>query len=137
MIIALDSNVISEMVKPAPDPQVLQWVARQPRNALVIPSICVAELSRGLNSLPAGHRRRILSNALTSALAGMNVVDFHSDAAQLYGKITTVKGHPVPTFDALIAATCITHDVALATRNIKDFIPFEPFGLHLINPWEG
>ncbi|SER60755.1 type II toxin-antitoxin system VapC family toxin [Corynebacterium cystitidis] len=133
MIIAVDTNVISELTKPEPEPKVVNWVFEQPPDTLVIPSICLAELSRGVRSLPAGNRRRRIEAVLRDNLSKLPVLVFDARSAEIYGSITTSRGRPVATLDAMIAATCIAHNTVLATHNTKDF---EEFPLTLINPWD-
>lgn len=130
MIIALDTNVISEVTKPHPDPNVMDWVFRQTHTSLAMPSVVAAELYRGINLLPRSNRRRMIEAAVQEAIFGLRILDFDENAAKEYGLLASMKGRPVPTMDVHIAATCLSHGASLATRNITDF------PIDLIDPWE-
>ncbi|WP_439886268.1 type II toxin-antitoxin system VapC family toxin [Pseudomonas sp. MBLB4123] len=138
-MILLDTNVLSELMRVKPDPQVLAWVDAQPASELVICSITVAEILYGIARMPDGKRKQGLLD-LASAMfdedfAG-NILPFDADAAVHYAEIAAVseaRGRVVDMADAQIAAIGRLHDAVVATRNIRHF---EELGVDLVNPWD-
>lgn len=137
-MIILDTNVVSELMKPAPSVSVVRWIALQPAMSLYTTSITEAEVLHGVMLLPAGKRRHGLQ-AAAEAMFGEDfarrVLPFGSDAARAYAAIAAVRrraGRPISHFDAQIAAIARSTRAALATRNTADF---EGCGITLINPW--
>ncbi|MGA8907218.1 MAG: type II toxin-antitoxin system VapC family toxin [Acidobacteriaceae bacterium] len=138
-MIVLDTNVISELMRPQPEPAVLNWVAMQPRATLYTTSINRAEILFGIEALPEGRRRAALADAAAAMfdedLAG-RVLPFDAAAASRYAQIVVSRrlaGTPIEAFDALIAAAAFVAGAAVATRDVGGF---EGCGLTLINPWE-
>lgn len=133
MQVALDTNVISELAKPECDPRVLAWAATFDSRDLFLPAPCWAELRRGIELLPSGRRRDALATRVTALVDELGgVLPFGRAEADAYGALTTEPGRPRPTVDAMIAAVCRTHDLPLATRNVRDF---EGCGIDLVDPW--
>jgi len=138
-MIVLDTNVLSELMRPVPDIRVVDWLDRQNASTVAICSITVAEILYGIERLPEGRRKRDFS-AMAAAMfeedfAG-RIHPFDSEAAACYAEQVAVSesaGKPVHMADAQIAAICIRHDAILATRNIKDF---ETLSVELVNPWD-
>jgi predicted nucleic acid-binding protein len=137
-VIVLDTNVISELMRPAPHHAVFAWVAAQPRAMLCTTSINQAEVMYGIAALPDGRRRAALAIAaqaiFTEEFAG-RVLAFGAGAASHYANIVVARrhaGNPIEGFDALIAAIALTEGASVATRDLGGF---EGFGLKLINPW--
>lgn len=138
MTVVLDTNVISELMRPEPHPAVLAWVAAQPRATLYTTGINQAEILFGIAMLSEGRRRAALAAAAEAMfaedLAG-RILPFNGAAAAHYAGIVVVRrraGNPIEAFDALIAATALAADADLATRDIGGF---EGCGLTLVNPW--
>jgi len=134
----LDSNVLSELMRPSPWPEVEAWVASQPMMSLFITTVTQAEILYGILLLPAGRRREDLSAAV-DGLFGVDfagrILPFDCDAAKAFADISAARrslGRPISQFDAQIAAITRSRDAALATRNTSDF---EGCGIRLINPW--
>ena len=137
-MIVLDTNVISETLRPAPDAPVMAWLGSQPRPTLFTTTVTRGELFYGLLLLPDGRRRASLLNAthdiFDQDLAGQ-VLSFDSAAADAYAGIAASRraaGQPISQFDAMIAAITRSRGASLATRNIKDFVDC---GIELIDPW--
>ncbi len=138
-MIVLDTNIISELLLPVPQPAVVDWLADQSPAAIFTTTVTEAEILYGLRLLPDGPRRRELEAAIlpifTQDLAG-RVLPFDREAADVYGSIATERrkaGRPISQFDAQIASITVSRGAALATRNVADF---EGVGLVIINPWQ-
>ena len=139
-MIVLDTNVISELMRPAPDAGVVRWVAAQPRASLYTTSINRAEILYGVAAMPPGQRRETLKAVVSAIFAhdfAGRVLAFDGDAAEHYARIVAMRraaGRPIEGFDALIAATAAAASFAIATRDVGGF---EGCGLAIIDPWHG
>ncbi len=138
-MIVLDTNVLSELMKPSPEARVAAWVSAQPAASLFTTTVTQAEILVGLALLPKSRRHQALAQAATELfgedLAG-HVLAFDSAAAQAYATIVLSRqrsGHPVSQFDAQIAAIATSRGAGIATRNTADF---EGCGIPLVNPWK-
>ena len=142
-MIVLDTNVLSELMRPIPDANVRHWLDAQVPGQLWLSSITVAEILVGIARLPEGKRKTGLST-MASALFAEDfanlILSFDSKAASHYAELVATRekaGKPISMADAQIAATCKSAPsgaTTLATRNTKDFIEL---GVTLINPWAG
>jgi predicted nucleic acid-binding protein len=138
-MIILDTNVLAELMKPAPAPGVVAWIAAQPVASLYTTSITQAEILHGIMVLPAGRRRRNLELAATSMFAeefGGRILGFNADAALPYARIASERrraGRPISHFDAQIAAIALSTGGSLATRNVGDF---DDCGVTVVDPWQ-
>ena len=136
-MILLDTNVISEAMKPAAHPSVRDWLDAQVAETLFLSSITIAELSFGIGALPAGRRRDNLAAALDGVLglfAG-RVLSFDELAARRYGDLAVrarAAGRSFPTPDLYVAAIAGAHGFAVASR---DTSAFAAAGLRVIDPW--
>jgi len=138
-MIILDTNVLSELTKPAASPHVTQWIrSRGSTRELYLTTITVAEVLFGVELLPKGKRREsLLADAeatFTADFAG-RILPFDEAAARSFPAIAfirRVRGRPISLFDAQIAAIAKANNAILATRNTADF---EGCGIHLANPW--
>ena len=135
----LDTNVLSELLRAAPNPAVVAWVSAQPDGNLFVTSVTEAEMRLGVRLLPAGKRRQALDIAIgemfTEDFAG-HIRPFDTVAVPGYVDIVWKRraaGRPISQFDAQIAAIALHHGDKLATRNLSDF---EGCGLTLIDPWK-
>jgi predicted nucleic acid-binding protein len=138
MKIALDSNVISELLKPAPAVELQRWARTISSGSTYLTATVAAELLRGLQLMPDGRRREQLAAAIDGVLDEHRERTFPFDlaAARAFAVIVAARrgqGRPISFADAQIAAICAVHDATLATRNVRDF---EGCGIHLVNPWE-
>jgi hypothetical protein len=139
-MILLDTNVLSELMKPTPDGSVVAWLASQPATGVYTTSITQAEILHGVGLLPAGKRRTAIEAAAEAMFrddfAG-RILPFGSDAAPLYARIAIERrraGRPVSHFDAQIAAIARLAGAIIATRNVADF---EGCGVKVTDPWQG
>lgn len=137
-MILLDTNVLSELMKAAPDQAVLAFVNGVPGMALFTSAITQAEILYGIALLPEGKRRDALLAAARTALDNHfrgRVLPFDGDAAEAFAAIAAARrqaGRPLSQADAQIAAIAKSRGAALATRNVSDF---DGCGVSVINPW--
>lgn len=139
-MIVLDTNVLSEVMRPVPDAGVLAWLAVQPRLSLFTSTITRGELLYGVFLLPEGRRKEgllhVLQDIFEEDLAGQ-ILSFDSASADAFAEIAIARreaGRPISQNDAMIAAVARSRGASLATRNIRDFVGC---GVHLIDPWSG
>jgi len=139
-VIVLDTNVVSELMRPMPSPAVETWMSAQPAAGMFISAVAEAELSYGLALLPEGQRqRRLLAQAeamLAEDFAG-RILPFDSAAAEAYAPIAAARrlaGRPISQADAQIAAIAASRGAAIATRNVTDFTEC---GIVVLDPWAG
>ena len=137
-MIILDTNVLSEVFRPAPSKTVLRWLAAQEPLDVFTTAITEAELLYGIEVLPGGKRRNLLHAAIEKVFAedlSGRVLPFDEDAARAFSKIAAGReaiGRPISQSDAMIAAIAWSRRMAVATRNANDF---EHCGLRIVNPW--
>lgn len=136
-MIVLDTNVVSEAMRPAPDERVLRWLDAQPAESLFLTSVTLAELYFGVAAMPVGQRKTRLSAFVDELVQSQEhrVLSFDLAAAQHHAVLAlrarkNGRGFPVP--DGYIAAIAASHGFAVATR---DTAPFEAAGLPVIDPW--
>ena len=140
VITILDTNVVSEPMRPSPSPAVLAWLSEgHERGPLFVTTITVAEILFGIEMLPRGKRR---DQMLVQAEAAFRedftgrVLPFDEAAARAFPVIAVrrrAQGRPIADLDAQIAAIAHSRDAILATRNTADF---EGCGVRLVNPWQ-
>lgn len=137
-MIILDTNVLSELLKPAPSPDVISWLFKQPDFRLFTTTVTQAEILYVVELLPKGKRKAGLE-AMVTAIFDQDfrdrVLPFDSEAARAFPKVAGSRraaGRPIAEFDAQIAAIAQSRGAGLATRNITDF---EGCGVSLFNPW--
>lgn len=136
-MIILDTNLVSELMKPAPDPDVYRWVARQPPLETRVTAITRAEILYGIESLPPGKRRTAIAAAAKFVFDHVPapVLPFDADAAAHFARIAASRkriGQPIGLMDAQIAAIALSHGATLATR---DEAGFAHCGVRIANPW--
>lgn len=138
--ILLDTNVLSELMRPRPAVEVLDWFGRQQNATYFVSAVTRAEILLGIALLPAGKRRNGLASAAEQMFAedfSRSTLPFDGYCAADYALLVAARmrsGQAISTEDAQIAATALRHNLNLATRNGKDFKGIA--GLTVVNPWE-
>jgi predicted nucleic acid-binding protein len=139
-MIVLDTNVISEPLKPRADQAVIRWLDSQDPETLYLTATNLAEILIGIALLPAGKRKRGMEPAMQSLLAKLfadRFLSFDREAAiafALLGSRAAAKGYSISVADCQIAAIAAVHRFTVATR---DTAPFLAAGVPVVNPWEG
>lgn len=137
-MILLDTNVLSELTRRRPDPQVMAWLDSLDAGEVATTAITAAELLHGVDRLPDGQRKATLAAAVRDLLSedlGQRVEPFDVTAAGHYARVVTGRekhGRPIGVADAQIAAICRKFAATLATGNTRDF---EGTGVELVDPW--
>ncbi|MGH6923005.1 MAG: type II toxin-antitoxin system VapC family toxin [Propylenella sp.] len=137
-MIVLDSNVVSELMRAAPDPEVVVWLRLQPQSMLVVTTVTVAEVLYGVRRLPLGRRRSDLERRFQELMAhGFRdrLLSFDEAAADAYSNIMTNRrriGRPIEILDAMIAGIALSRGAEVATRNVPHFLEC---GLRVVDPW--
>jgi len=137
-MIVLDTNVISEVMRPNPSPKVLEWMRAEPLASLFTTAITEAELLYGVALLPPGRRRQALEATLTTVLSedfSGRILPFDSAATREFATVAAGRrrsGRPISDADARIAAIARSRGAAVATRDVEDFAACD---LMLIDPW--
>ena len=138
-MIMLDTNVISESLRPAPESRVLDWINTQTIETLYLSAISVAELRFGAALLPSGRRKDKLQNRLEDKLLPLfagRILPLDVAVTKTYAELMSqarMAGQSISTADGYIAATAAANGMIIATRDTN---PFAAAGLEVINPWE-
>jgi len=134
----VDTNVVSEFVKPHPDARVIRWLAPATPESLFASVVTFGEIRIGIEDLPLSKRRAALEEWLERGLPAWfesNLLPVTKAIADRWGRLTIEakkRGIAITTADGLIAATALEHGLAIVTRNVKDFADT---GTLIVNPW--
>jgi toxin FitB len=134
----LDTAVVSEPVRPKPDPAVLRWLDSHDEVEMYLSALTLGELQKGLVRMPEGKRRDRLAEWIEEDLGSRfegRVLPVSIDICRAWGDMAGKaenRGRPLPVIDALIAATAICHGLTVATRNVRDFLAT---GVGVEDPW--
>lgn len=137
-MIVVDTNVVSEPLKPAPNVQVLNWLDRQKKETLFLTSTVLSQIITGIERLPEDRRKesfRINAEKLIASIFGNRILPFDAEAARKFAAIVSSAakaGKAIQIADGQIAAVALTNGFSIATRDVA---PFEAAGLKIINPW--
>lgn len=134
----LDTNIISELIKPRPHPQVTEWIDAADEHTLFLSVLTLGEIRKGVTAMPAGKRRSALEawlgRDLLSRFSG-RILAVDLAIADVWGQISgaaAAKKTPIAVIDGLVAASALNHDLVLVTRNTKDFAAAP---VSLFDPW--
>lgn len=134
----LDTNVVSELVRPNPDARVVQWVQSTQESLLYLSVLTIGEIRKGISALPAGNKRILLESWLSNDLTlrfTNRILAVDEAVAERWGVIAAnaaAIGAPLPVIDGLLAATALQHDLAFVSRNLSTL---HVDGLSTLNPW--
>ena len=134
----LDTNVLSELRRKAPDAGVVDWFARRPASSLYLSVLTLGELRKGIEGVADADRRMALTDWLETDLPGFfagRILPVDAQVADRWGRLLAAAGRPLPAIDSLIGATAAQHSLSIVTRNSRDFASLG--GLEVINPWGG
>ena len=138
MTVLLDTNAVSELMRKSPDPAAAAWVATRPLEDLFFSAVGEAELRYGAAILPEGRRRETLVSDIEAMLLDAfedRVLPFDSAAARAYAEIAAARraaGRPIAPADCQIAAIARSRNMAVATRNVRDFAGM---AIEVVDPW--
>lgn len=140
-MIVLDTNVLSEMLRPVPDMRVTEWFRTQPQASLFTTVISRSEMLYGVCLLPQGRRRTLLEQEVLAVFSVDmigRVLNYDSDAADAFAQIAAARRangrRDDKPFDAMIAGIARSRGAKLATRNVRDFADC---GIEVVDPWQG
>ena len=132
----VDTNVLSELRRKQPQPEVVAWFTQRPRQTLYLSVLTLGEIRKGIERLEAARQQPLLDwlevELPNYFLGRLLAVD--AQTADRWGRLLASAGRPLPAVDSLLAATALQHDLTLVTRNTADFAGT---GVRLINPWNG
>lgn len=138
MAYLLDTNVLSEFLKKAPNENVVRWFSDSDETQHHISSLTIAEIQKGISKLPPSQRKTDLMIWLDNVIKRYQdrILSFGLKTARIWGDTMAVlerRGRPLPLMDSLLAATALEHDLTIVTRNEADF---EPTGVKILNLWQ-
>lgn len=133
----VDTNVLSELAKPKPNANVVQWLRENERD-LYVSTITIGEIRRGVEGLPVGKRRAALQTWLTGLCTRMEgrILSFNTSTAHVWGQLVArcdKANITLPSLDGQLAATALRHGLTVVTRNLSDF---DKSGVKILNPFD-
>ena len=131
----IDTNVLSELRRKSPDPGVVAWFSQRPSATLFLSVLSLGEIRKGIEGVSDSVRRQALVDWMETDLPAFftgRILLIDAAVADRWGRLVAAAGRPLPAIDSLLAATALTHDLILVTRNVKDFAGLP---VQLFNPW--
>jgi hypothetical protein len=131
----IDTNVLSELRRREPNANVVRWLSERPATTLYLSVLTLGELRKGIEGLSEGDRKRRLIDWLEVELPAYfagRILPVDATVADRWGRLLAQAGRPLPAIDSLLAATALSQDLTLVTRNLKDF---QHAGLSVLDPW--
>jgi predicted nucleic acid-binding protein len=135
----LDTNVISELIRPRPESKVVAWLQATSEELLYLSVLTIGEIRKGIDSLPRSNKRSLMESWLASDLVLRftgRILEVNVDIAERWGVISAqvrIAGVALAVIDGLMAATALHHNLTLVTRNTKDI---QVAGINTLNPWQ-
>lgn len=132
----IDTNVLSELRRKAPDARVIDWFSQRPTGTLFLSVLTLGEIRKGVEALPDPSRRLALLDWLETGLPAFfvgRILPIDAAVADRWGRMVAQAGRPLPAIDSLLAATALQHGLILVTRNLRDV---KGLGVQVINPWD-
>lgn len=130
----LNTNVVSELVKPRPEPRVISWIQATEESLLFLSVLTIGEIRKGISSLPSGNKRALLESWLGNDLLMRftnRILSIDFEIAERWG-LLSAQSKGMPVVDGLLAATALHHNLTFVTRNTSDV---KLAGLGVFNPW--
>lgn len=130
----LNTNVVSELVKPSPEPRVISWIQATEESLLFLSVLTIGEIRKGISSLPSGNKRALLESWLGNDLLMRftnRILSIDFEIAERWG-LLSAQSKGMPVVDGLLAATALHHNLTFVTRNTSDV---KLAGLGVFNPW--
>ncbi|MGB0129831.1 MAG: type II toxin-antitoxin system VapC family toxin [Rhodocyclaceae bacterium] len=131
----LDTNVLSELRRKAPNAGVVEWLGQRPASSLFLSVLTLGEIRKGVETVVEAPRRMALVDWLEADLPAFfvgRILPVDAKVADRWGRLVASAKRPLPAIDSLLAATALHHGLSFVTRNERDFADF---GLEVINPW--
>jgi toxin FitB len=134
----IDTNVLSELRRKKPDPRVVQWFSTRTTTQLHVSVLTLGEIRKGIEQIGVvdATRKAALLDWLEIELPtyfGRRLLSIDVNVAEVWGKLVAKAGRPLPAIDSLLAATAITHQLVVVTRNTRDF---SDMGVDVLDPWQ-
>ena len=135
----LDTCVLSELIKPCPNPSVIEWVKNCDETSLFVSVLVIGEIQKGIAKLEESKKKSELQAWLDNELVKRfkdRILNINKKTSSIWGKLqgeVEKKGEIIPVIDALIGATAIEHNLIVVTRNVNDI---ERIGAKIYNPWK-
>lgn len=133
----IDTNVLSELRRKAPDPAVVRWFAQRPAGTLYLSVLTLGEIRKGIEAMADSARRLVLLDWLETELPAFftgRILPIDAAVADRWGRLVAVAGRPLPAIDSLLAATAAHHGFILVTRNLRDV---QGLSVQILDPWAG
>lgn len=131
----MDTNVISELRRKMPDPNVADWFAKRSATSLFLSVLTLGEIRKGIEKHADPEKRLLLADWLEQDLSGYfrgRILSIDATIADQWGRLQVTTGRPLPVIDSLLAATALRHGLRMVTRNVSDFAGL---AVEVINPW--
>ena len=131
----IDTNVLSELRRKTPAPEVLDWFSQRPPASLYLSVLTIGEIRKGVELLADATRKATLHQWLSADLPTYfsgRILSIDARVCDRWGRMMAAAGRPVPAIDSLLAATAAEHNLVLVTRNVKDFVALS---VATIDPW--
>ena len=132
----IDTNVLSELRRKAPDARVVHWFSQRPAGTLYLSVLTLGELRKGIEAMPDPPRRLVLLDWLETELPAFfsgRILPIDAALADRWGRMVAHAGRPLPAIDSLLAATALQHEMILVTRNLRDM---QGLGVQARSPWD-